>query len=158
MHDELPSGIQEMINNLRLNTSTDFGGLACLSGSMLRWKYTSGATNDRVTRMAMRPGQDLVGTALRTGRTCLSDARSTKASTPGRCPLMIAERLLCAIAVPVFLESSVPGAVLLVGSRQPCTFSPDTVREAELAARAVAASHARISHPGVSHEEKLFRD
>ncbi|MET3938768.1 nitrogen regulatory protein A [Paenibacillus sp. PvP094] len=158
MHDELPSGIQEMINNLRLNTSTDFCGLAYLSGSMLRWKYTSGATNDRVTRMEMRPGQDLVGTALRTGRTSLSDESTTNASTPGRCPLMIAERLLCAIAVPVFLESSIPGAVLLVGSRQPCTFSPNTVREAELAARAAAASHSQISRPRVSHEEKLFRD
>ncbi|MGF9700168.1 MULTISPECIES: GAF domain-containing protein [Paenibacillus] len=158
MHDELPSGIQEMINNLRLNTSADFCGLACLSRSMLRWKYTSGETNERVTRMEMRPGQDLVGTALRTGRTSLSDEGSTNASTPGRCPLMIAERLLCAIAVPVFHEGSVPDAVLLVGSRQPCTFSPDIIRQAELAAQTVGAHSLRISPLEVQKEEELFRD
>lgn len=116
MHDELPSGIQEMIDGLRLNTSSDFCGLACLNGTMLRWKYTSGASNERVKRMEMRAGQDLVGTALRTGRTARSDAQSTGEHTPGRCPLMLAERLVCAIAVPVFQEGSVPGAVLLVGA------------------------------------------
>ena len=98
MHDELPSGIQEMIDGLRLNTSSDFCGLACLNGTMLRWKYTSGASNERVKRMEMRPGQDLVGTALRTGRTARSDAQSTGEHTPGRCPFMLAERLVCAIA------------------------------------------------------------
>ncbi|HBU84539.1 MULTISPECIES: GAF domain-containing protein [Paenibacillus] len=131
MHDELPSGIQEMIDGLRLNTSSDFCGLACLSGTMLRWKYTSGASNERVKRMEMRPGQDLVGTALRTGRTALSDAQSTGEHTPGRCPLMLAERLVCAIAVPVFQQGSLPGAVLLVGSRLPCAFSPEIVRQTE---------------------------
>lgn len=44
---------------------------------------------------------------------------------------MLAERLVCAIAVPVFQEGSVPGAVLLVGSRLPCTFSPDMIRQTE---------------------------
>ncbi|WP_440115546.1 GAF domain-containing protein [Paenibacillus sp. QZ-Y1] len=132
MYDELPSGIQEMIDGLRLNTSSDFCGLACLSGTMLRWKYTSGASNERVKRMEMRPGQDLVGTALRIGRTALSDAQSTEKHSPGRCPLMLAERLVSAIAVPVFQEGNVvPNAVLLVGSRLPCTFSPDMVRQAE---------------------------
>ncbi|MFS0873411.1 GAF domain-containing protein [Paenibacillus xylanilyticus] len=158
MHDELPSGIQEMINNLRLNTSADFCGLACLSGSMLRWKYTSGATNQRVTRMEMRPGQDLVGTALRTGRTSLADQQSTGSHMPGRCPLMIAEKLLCAIAVPVFHDGSVPDAVLLVGSRQPCTFSTDIIRQAELAAQTVGAYSLRISPLEAQKEEKLFRD
>ncbi|MFX3648231.1 MAG: GAF domain-containing protein [Paenibacillus sp.] len=131
MHDELPSGIQEMIDGLRLNTASDFCGLACLNGTMLRWKYTSGASNERVKRMEMRPGQDLVGTALRTGRTARSDAQSTGDHTPGRCPLMLAERLVSAIAVPVFQEGSMPGAVLLVGSRLPCTFSLNMVLQTE---------------------------
>lgn len=131
MHDELPSGIQEMIDGLRLSTSSDFCGLACLNGTMLRWKYTSGASNERVKRMEMRPGQDLVGTALRTGRTARSDAQFTGDHIPGRCPLMLAERLVSAIAVPVFQEGSVPGAVLLVGSRLPCTFSPNMVLQTE---------------------------
>lgn len=131
MHDELPSGIQEMIDGLRLSTSSDFCGLACLNGTMLRWKVTSGSSNERVKRMEMRPGQDLVGTALRTGRTARSDAQSPGEHTPGRCPLMLAERLVSAIAVPVFQEGSVPGAVLLVGSRLPCIFSPNMVLQTE---------------------------
>lgn len=139
MHDELPSGIQEMIDGLRLSTSSDFCGLACLSGTMLRWKHTSGASNERVKRMQMRPGQDLVGTALRTGRTVLSDEQSAGDYTPGRCPLMLAERLVCAIAVPVFQEGSLPCAVLLLGSRQPCTFSPDMIRQTEQAAKHLEA-------------------
>ncbi|MDQ0172190.1 GAF domain-containing protein [Paenibacillus tundrae] len=135
MHDEHPSGIQEMIDRLRLNTSSDFCGLACLSGTLLRWKYTSGASNERVQRMEMRPGQDLVGTALRTGRTTLSDAQSSSEHTPGRCPLMLAERLVCAIAVPVFQSGSLPEAVLLVGNRMSCTFSEDMIHEVKQLAR-----------------------
>lgn len=135
MHDEHPSGIQEMIDRLRLNTSSDFCGLACLSGTLLRWKYTSGASNERVQRMEMRPGQDLVGTALRTGRTTLSDAQSNTDHTPGRCPLMLAERLVCAIAVPVFQSGKLPEAVLLVGNRMSCTFSADMLHEVEQLAR-----------------------
>lgn len=135
MHDEHPSGIQEMIDRLRLNTSSDFCGLACLSGTLLRWKYTSGASNERVQRMEMRPGQDLVGTALRTGRTTLSDAQYRSEHTPGRCPLMLAERLVCAIAVPVFQSGSLPEAVLLVGNRMSCTFSEDMIHEVQQLAR-----------------------
>ncbi|PQP83803.1 GAF domain-containing protein [Paenibacillus sp. PCH8] len=133
MHDELPPGIQEMIDGLRQNTISDFCGIACITGSMLRWKHTSGASNERVKRMEMRPGQDLVGTALRTGRTAQIDEQSQGEYIPARCPLMLAERLVCAIAVPMFQEGSVPDAVLLLGSRQPCIFSPDTVRLAEQA-------------------------
>ncbi|WP_458463437.1 GAF domain-containing protein [Paenibacillus sp.] len=135
MHDELPSGIQEMIDGLCQNTVSDFCGIACVSGSMLRWKHTSGASNERVKRMEMRPGQDLVGTALRTGRTALLDAQSNGDYIPARCPLMLAERLVSAIAVPMFQEGSVPDAVLLLGSRQPCTFSPDIIMQTEQVAR-----------------------
>nr|WP_145406389.1 GAF domain-containing protein [Paenibacillus xylanexedens] len=135
MHDEVSSAVQEMMSGLCQNTAGDFCGMACVSGSMLRWKYTFGATNERVKRMTMRPGQDLVGTALRTGRTVMLDEQSQGEFTPDRCPLMLAERLVCAIAVPLFREGLLPSGVLLVGSRTPCTFSPEMVMQTEQAAR-----------------------
>ena len=135
MHDEVSSAVQEMMSGLCQSTDGDFCGMACVSGSMLRWKYTSGATNERVKRMAMRPGQDLVGTALRTGRTVMLDEQSSGGYTPDRCPLMLAERLVCAIAVPMFSEGSLPSGVLLVGSRTPCTFSPEMVVQTEQVAK-----------------------
>ena len=135
MHDEVSSTVQEMISGLCQITAGAFCGMACVSGSMLRWKYTYGATNQRVQRMAMRPGQDLVGTALRTGRTVMLDEQSRGEYTPDRCPLMLAERLVCAIAVPLFKQGSLPDGVLLVGSRTPRTFSPEIVMQTEQTAR-----------------------
>lgn len=135
MHDEFSFDIQEIVDHLREHTSSDFCGLACLSGAMLHWKFTSGASNERVKRMHMRPGQDLVGTALRTGRTAISDGRTSGDRLPGRCPLMLAERLVSAVVVPIFEKSSVPGAVILLGNRQPCSFSPDVIQLTEQASR-----------------------
>lgn len=135
MHDEVSSAVQEIMSGLCQNTAGDFCGMACVSGSMLRWKYTFGATNERVKRMAMRPGQDLVGTALRTGRTVMLDEQSSGEYIPDRCPLMLAERLVSAIAVPMFRDGGLPNGVLLVGSRTRCTFSPEMVNQTEQAAK-----------------------
>ena len=116
MHDELPSGIQEMIDGLRLNTSSDFCGLACLNGTMLRWKYTSGASNERVKRMEMRP--DKIWWAQPFGLDAQPDLmHNPPGASPGRCPLMLAERLVCAIAVPVFQEGSVPAPCCSLGQQ-----------------------------------------
>jgi nitrogen regulatory protein A len=97
----------------------DFVGLALQSkdGLDVRWHYAAGNSNDKFKRISVRYGKGIAGKVISTGSPMtinnFPDGILGKAL---EYPIMLAERLLYAFAVPIFYKGS-PKGVLLVGRR-----------------------------------------
>jgi nitrogen regulatory protein A len=97
----------------------DFAGLAVYNqqGKELRWKYVIGNRNDKYKRIHVRYGKGIAGQVLRSGSMMIipsfPDQIVGKATNY---PIILAEKLISSIAVPVFFQKS-PWGVLLGGNR-----------------------------------------
>lgn len=105
----------------RLAAGCDFAALAWHvpgGGRSVRWLCGTGSLNDKYLRMAVRPGVGLAGLALRVGKPM---RKSADDGNPGdetaECPVMLSEKLVDALAVPLFDGREVKG-VLLFGNRR----------------------------------------
>lgn len=104
---------------IKAATFSDIAALAWLEGreQRIRWLHMSGNDNERSKYIAHRTNQGIAGTVIRTGRPFSIDASPAELSKARKDdPLMLAEKLLSVIAVPIVQHGEVRG-VLLAGKR-----------------------------------------
>ncbi|MBL7584541.1 nitrate respiration regulation accessory nitrate sensor NreA [Staphylococcus saccharolyticus] len=114
--------LQINLDKLRIKEGYDFGGIALHdhhhTSSPIKWQYVSGNTNDRYKLIILRKGRGLAGMVMKTGKrmviadveTALSPAEKVKF------PIILSESLTAVVAVPLWLNQSMYG-VLLLGQR-----------------------------------------
>ena len=114
--------LQINLDKLRIKEGYDFGGIALHdhhhTSSPSKWQYVSGNTNDRYKLIILRKGRGLAGMVMKTGKrmviadveTALSPAEKVKF------PIILSESLTAVVAVPLWLNQSMYG-VLLLGQR-----------------------------------------
>ena len=113
----------------------DFVGLALQNndGPDVRWHYAAGNSNEKYKRISVRYGKGIAGKVISTSRPMSLD--NFPHNIPGKAleyPIMLAENLLYAYAVPIHFKG-IPKGVLLIGKRtkQPISeFEQGLVREA----------------------------
>lgn len=122
----LKNEIQLELDALRIETGSDFSALAEVDRMLRRieWKYVSGHLTDRYLEMTGRAGRGIDGLVLRHGRSLISGVNAP--GDPAETPIMAAEYLQSAAAVPVTDGGDIIG-VLLVGMRAARTYSPEDV-------------------------------
>nr|WP_275695486.1 GAF domain-containing protein [Fredinandcohnia sp. SECRCQ15] len=111
--------IEQQLKKLIATTSSDFSALACIKelDHTIHWKYATGNSNERFRHMVGKPGKGIAGSVFRFGREIVLD-QDTVGYDKIRLgyPIMLAENLLAAIAVPLFANGKIRG-VLVTGSR-----------------------------------------
>jgi nitrogen regulatory protein A len=111
---------------MRLAASSDFCAAAWTERSerLFRWQRAAGNLNERYRSITFRSGQDISGLAWKIGRPVIIDAGTAEYERRRKeSPIMIAEQLAAALAIPVTKHADVQ-AVLLFGSRAPRTYTP----------------------------------
>lgn len=144
----MPAMQAEMVKRLELlraRTSSDFAAVAS-SGQeadrMVRWICGSGNGNERFLHMKEKAGTGIAGWVVRHGRPLAVRGTEEDAERRRReYPIMLAEHLLAAVAVPIRRAADIVG-VLLIGSRTARDYAHAEVllleREAERFAAACA--------------------
>lgn len=105
--------------------SSDFAALGLIESDQLRarWRYVVGNRSERYKQMLLKPGIGPAGVALRIGKPVLWDDRVPfLAGLPADCPIITAEQLRSAAALPITKERTIE-AVLLVARRSPLPYS-----------------------------------
>lgn len=114
--------IELHLTQLRSLLSCDFAGLAYAENQLVRWKIVSGNRNDRYKKIVLRSGKGIAGQVLRSGRPMTVDSLQNNAHIEIKdFPIMLAENLVSAVAVPLSINTKVVG-VLLIGSRSPRSY------------------------------------
>jgi nitrogen regulatory protein A len=113
--------IQEELDSLCKITTSDFSGLAWIDqhDSRIRWLYTSGNSNERFKRLALKSGHGLAGLVLRLGRPITVDTSMPELERKRLqhdYSIMLVEHLHAAFAVPIQFHGETRG-VLLIGNR-----------------------------------------
>ncbi|CAH0273962.1 hypothetical protein SRABI84_03718 [Peribacillus simplex] len=97
----------------------DFVGLALQNsnGPVVSWHYAAGNRNDKYKRITVRYGKGIAGKVISTGRSMkIEDFPNNILGKALEYPIMLAENLSYAFAVPIQLKGVLKG-VLLVGNR-----------------------------------------
>ena len=103
----------------------DFVGLALQNsdGPDVKWHYAAGNSNSKYMRITVRYGKGIAGKVIATGRPITIEGFPHHISgKPLEYPIMLAEKLVTAFAVPIHINS-LPKGVLLVGKRTNQPFS-----------------------------------
>lgn len=104
----------------RLAAGCDFAALAWRfpgGGRTMRWLCGTGSLNDKYLRMAVRPGVGLAGLALRVGKPVRMGGNDGDFDRgAAECPVMLSEKLVGAVAVPLYGGKEVNG-ILYFGTR-----------------------------------------
>jgi nitrogen regulatory protein A len=119
MDDYETEVISQRMIHIRISTCSDFAALALLSEdrNRYRWHYATGNRNNRYMKMLVKRGKGLPGTALLLGRSMTIDHRKIESDKLEiDCPLMFAESLQAAMAIPILVSTKDIG-VLMVGVR-----------------------------------------
>ncbi|GIM47898.1 histidine kinase [Collibacillus ludicampi] len=125
----LQGDIETSLSVLRRLTDTDFAALAWTSSNeqTIRWRFVSGNRNERYKKIVMFPGKGIGGKVFRSGRPMVIQSFSPKSGDdPREYPILLAEGLHSAIAVPVTIDDQIMG-VLLVGCRMNRVFPHETL-------------------------------
>jgi nitrogen regulatory protein A len=115
----------EVCNRLMSDVGCDFVSLAMQNevGPDVRWHYASGNINDKYKRITVRFGKGIAGKIISTGNPMMiTDFPKGILGKVTDHPIMLAEKLVSAYAVPLFFNA-VPKGVLLVGKRETYTFN-----------------------------------
>lgn len=131
--------ISSSINHIRTSSLSDFVALALPveNGNKYRWSYVSGNTNLRYQQMLVKRGKELSGMAVLLGRSLVKGNGSLEAEKYKLdCPLMLAEGLKTATAIPIALKMG-GMAVLLVGLRHVHHYTANELSKLEALARAL---------------------
>ena len=114
--------LQMNLDKLRAQEGYDFGGIALYdyhhTSSPIKWQYVSGNTNDRYKLIILRKGRGLAGMVMKTGKRMVIADVDTALSPEEKVkfPIILSESLTAVVAVPLWLENSMYG-VLLLGQR-----------------------------------------
>lgn len=103
----------------------DFVGLALQNsdGPDIKWHYAAGNCNNKYMRITVRYGKGIAGKVIATGRPMAVGGFPHHISDkPLEYPIMLAEKLMTAFAVPIHFNG-LPKGVLLVGKRTNQPFS-----------------------------------
>ncbi|WP_165763849.1 GAF domain-containing protein [Halalkalibacter urbisdiaboli] len=112
-------------HDISLELPADFVGLAIYDhdGNHLKWKYAVGNRNDKYKRIVVRYGKGISGHVIRSGRSMMiTSFPHLIIGKPTEYPIMLAEQLIAAIAVPIYYKQS-PWGVLLGGNRYKYSFT-----------------------------------
>jgi signal transduction histidine kinase len=121
--DNDPSVVQSC-DQLLNQINCDFVGLAIQNnrGPDIRWHYAVGNRNEKYKKITVRYGKGIAGKVISTGSPMMIDHFPNHILGKAiEYPIMLAEKLISTYAVPIFLNSSPKGA-LLVGRRSSYTF------------------------------------
>jgi nitrogen regulatory protein A len=120
--------IQEDLDGLRVRVKVDFLALAMAEpDGQIRWAYASGNRNDRFKRIVLRQGKGIAGRVISLGRPVAVDGIVPRAGDdPRDYPILLAEGLCCAVAVPVLCGQRVRGVLMMANRSQRC-FTPNDV-------------------------------
>ncbi|WP_394140366.1 GAF domain-containing protein [Cytobacillus oceanisediminis] len=97
----------------------DFVGLALQNtdGPDVRWHYAAGNSNEKYKRITVRYGKGIAGKVISTGRPMyLENFPENISGKALEYPIMLAESLNFAYAVPIHFKG-IPKGVLLIGNR-----------------------------------------
>lgn len=111
--------VVEVCKDLRNEVGCDFVALAIQNkiGHDVKWHFATGNRNDKYKRITVRYGKGISGKVISTGRPLMiADFPNDISGKVLEYPIMLAELLISAYAVPVFLNG-VPKGVLLIGKR-----------------------------------------
>lgn len=125
------ASILHVLERLRSLTSSDFIAWAPVTGQLksIRWKYALGSRNDRIQHMRIKKGYGLAGAAVKLERMItLDDTHSDADWLRQHCPVMLAEHLHTAAAIPV-KHSAVLTGLLYIGKRTPPGYREEELNE-----------------------------
>ncbi|WHY92670.1 GAF domain-containing protein [Neobacillus cucumis] len=136
----------EICNQLKAAVNCEFVGLAFQNeiGPGVRWHYVSGNLNNKYERITVRFGKGIAGKIISSGSAMM--LRNFPKNIIGKVtdyPIMLAEKLLSAYAVPLFFHS-VPKGVLLIGNRAAHLFTEqdqELVKDAAEALEQILKGH-----------------
>ncbi|MBN8202862.1 GAF domain-containing protein [Bacillus sp. NTK034] len=97
----------------------DFVGLALQNTDSpdVRWHFAAGNINEKYKRITVRYGKGIAGKVISTGRPmCVENFPENVAGKALEYPIMLAEALKYAYAVPIHFKG-IPKGVLLIGNR-----------------------------------------
>lgn len=131
-------GIANQCEKILTEMNVDFVGLALQNqeGPDVSWHFAAGNSNEKYKRITVRYGKGIAGKVISTGSSIT--IKNFPEGISGKVleyPIMLAEKLVYAFAVPLFINS-VPKGVLLVGRRSniPLTEKEQlTVKQAAIA-------------------------
>lgn len=131
-------GIANQCEKILTEMNVDFVGLALQNqeGPDVSWHFAAGNSNEKYKRITVRYGKGIAGKVISTGSPIT--IKNFPEGITGKVleyPIMLAEKLVYAFAVPLFINS-VPKGVLLVGRRSniPLTEKEQlTVKQAAIA-------------------------
>ncbi|PAE23688.1 GAF domain-containing protein [Bacillus sp. 7894-2] len=115
----------------------DFVGLALQNtdGPDVKWHYAAGNSNEKYKRITVRYGKGIAGKVISTGRPMYVDNFPDNiAGKALEYPIMLAEGLKHAYAVPIHFKG-IPKGVLLIGNRSGQPVSESRQSAAREAAR-----------------------
>lgn len=125
---------------LRSELGSDFCSLALVEpdSDELAWKLASGNENDRCLSMRERAGRGFTGTVVKVGRAMpVNVAQLVMTRQLYEYPILAAEKLRSAYAVPLLSGRSVTG-VLLIGDRRKRVYRPEERNRASAAGERIA--------------------
>lgn len=99
--------------------AADFVGFALQNreGPDVRWHYAAGNSNDKYKKITVRYGKGIAGKVIATGSPItINNFPENIHGKALEYPIMLAEKLVFAFAVPIFYKGA-PKGVLLVGRR-----------------------------------------
>ncbi|MBP2239558.1 signal transduction protein with GAF and PtsI domain [Cytobacillus eiseniae] len=111
--------IAHVCESILANITADFVGLALQNreGPDVRWHYAAGNSNEKYKRISVRYGKGIAGKVISTGSPItINNFPEDIQGKPLEYPIMLAEKLLYAYAVPIHYKGA-PKGVILVGSR-----------------------------------------
>ena len=135
----LEDGLNDLLPKLR----ADFAAAACFEREQRRisWPIATGSLNGRYSRMTAGPGVGIAGYVIRHGRPVIVGAsRPDPEALLRRCPLLLAERLKSAIAVPIAGGDGFVCGVLVAGTRTERDYGEEELKLLEMSARSLLAA------------------
>lgn len=108
----------------------DFAGVAIQNAedTNIKWRYAAGNRTDKYKRITVRYGKGIAGRVISTGSPMHIEAFPNRIlGKELEYPIMLAEKLVSAYAVPIHYKGRARG-VLLVGRREESPFSKEEQR------------------------------
>ncbi|WP_428910612.1 GAF domain-containing protein [Niallia sp. Krafla_26] len=136
-HERTDFHPKKFCEKVLIEINCDFVGLALQNndGPDVKWHYAAGNSNNKYMRITVRYGKGIAGKVIATGSPMIVEGFPQQIlGKPLEYPIMLAEKLVTAFAVPIHFNS-LPKGVLLVGKRTNQPFSKSEQRAVLKAAK-----------------------